>query len=204
MTNADKLREAAKEMRHLSSLVHTIAMSELASERALDLERIADPLDAIPPETGKWVEMPEWRRWILKQEGLSEWKIEDSVDAMCWVEQKTIQIPPDATPTLFLHEVAHALYQELEGPLLNHYHGGCWADAFGRLVNKYMVVKMGTESAVPPETLAAIKAGTWQAVPRSPTTEMLWSPAKEMIGVECSRIVYKHMLTAAPKKPEEP
>ena len=84
---------------------------------------------------------PKWQRWVLEQEGLSEWKIEDSVDAMCWIEQKTIQIPSDASPTLFLHEVAHALHQEPEGPMRNYYHGGGWASVFGILISKYMTVK---------------------------------------------------------------
>ena len=60
--------------------------------------------------------------------------------------------------------------------------------------------------AVPPETLAALKAGTWRAVPVEPTEEMVASgfdihpcgPGQGKV-TDC----YCAMLTAAPAKPEE-
>jgi len=80
-----------------------------------------------------------WQRAVLKAEGLSDWKIIEAADPYCWREEKTIQLPVNAQPGLFLHEVAHALYQEPEGPMQNHYHGGRWAQTYGDLINHYMV-----------------------------------------------------------------
>jgi hypothetical protein len=82
-----------------------------------------------------------WRRSILEAEGLGDWTLEIKADAYCWLKDHMIQLPPNASPSLFLHEVAHALHPEPEGPMKNHYHGGGWAAAFGRLVDKYLVAK---------------------------------------------------------------
>ena len=59
--------------------------------------------------------------------------------------------------------------------------------------------------AVPPETLRALKAGTWKAVPREPTERMVahgfsihpCSPGQSKV-TDC----YNAMLSAAPAKPE--
>lgn len=64
--------------------------------------------------------------------------------------------------------------------------------------------------AVPPETLEALKAGTWVAVPKKPSLEMCTRARKEhtneirqdlMRNDDC-RIIYRAMLAAAPAKPE--
>ena len=125
------------------------------------LRRIASLLDAVPPETlvtlnaGAWHEMSKWRRWILEQEGLSEWKIEDSVDAECWAEAKTILIQSHAGPALFLHEVAHALTPELanqsDTSFTNTVHGWKWGDEFTRLIHKYMTANVLAAAPAKPE-----------------------------------------------------
>ena len=83
--------------------------------------------------------MREWQRQVLDAEELSDWTIKIAADGYCWKESKTIQITADCSPAWFLHEVAHALYQEPEGPLQNHYHGGEWASTYARLVDAYLV-----------------------------------------------------------------
>ncbi len=57
---------------------------------------------------------------------------------------------------------------------------------------------------IPPETLAALKAGTWKAVPVEPTEKMLKQAWDECAnGDEATyRIAYRAMLAAAPEKPE--
>ena len=80
----------------------------------------------------------DWRTTVLKDEGLLDWTIYIAKDAYCWCKSKVIQLPPDASPSLFLHEVAHALYQEPEGPLQNHFHSSEWATTFGRLVDRHL------------------------------------------------------------------
>ena len=50
--------------------------------------------------------------------------------------------------------------------------------------------------AVPPETLEAIKAGTWRAIPKVPSRELLQKAG-------CSAGDYHALLAAAPTKPEE-
>lgn len=82
-----------------------------------------------------------WQRQVLENEGLGDWTIKIAADAYCWSGERLIQLPDDADPALFLHEVAHALHPEKEGPLKNHYHGGGWASVFGILISKYMTVK---------------------------------------------------------------
>ena len=62
--------------------------------------------------------------------------------------------------------------------------------------------------AVPPETLEALKAGTWKAVPMEPTYGMLEAliGAKSQLEASqyCYVLKYYHsMLVAAPAKPEE-
>ena len=60
--------------------------------------------------------------------------------------------------------------------------------------------------AVPPETLVALKAGTWVAVPVEPTDKMQWAGNNVgLVGYDTKGcpIIYSAMLTAAPKKPGE-
>jgi len=85
----------------------------------------------------------EWRRSVLSAEGLTDWKLSVAADPYCWLESKTIQLPEDASPSLFLHEVAHALhpYPEPFGEG-KHYHGGGWAMVYGRLIDTYMTVRL--------------------------------------------------------------
>ena len=54
--------------------------------------------------------------------------------------------------------------------------------------------------AVPPETLRALQAGTWRAVPVEPTTGMMEAAYRAQGGVRDQIIA---ALAAAPKKPEE-
>jgi hypothetical protein len=86
------------------------------------------------------MQIGRWRRMVLDAEGLSEWRIEfTAAGSYCWHHLKLIQLLRRRNPAGFLHEVAHALHPEPEGEHKNHYHGGGWADTFGRLVSKYMV-----------------------------------------------------------------
>ena len=67
------------------------------------------------------------------------------------------------------------------------------------------VAKLEAEATIPPETLAALKAGTWKAVPKKPTDKMEWAGnAVGLIGYDTKGcpVVYSAMLAAAPKKPE--
>ena len=86
----------------------------------------------------------QWQRHVLIAEGLKDWRVEfSSAGGYCWFKDKLIQINPnsDAPVAGFLHELAHALHPEREGEYKNHYHGGGWADTFGRLVTKYMTTR---------------------------------------------------------------
>ena len=78
-----------------------------------------------------------WRTTVLQSEGLGDWKIVHG-EPYCWHEDKKIMVYPHTSRTLFLHEVAHALYPHEEGHFHNHYHGGHWAFWFCRLVEKYL------------------------------------------------------------------
>jgi hypothetical protein len=84
------------------------------------------------------VAVDRWRTDVLANEKLSDWEINIATDGYCWRDTKTIQLPADASPSLFLHEVAHALVPEPEGSMRNHYHGGNWAAEYGRLVDRYL------------------------------------------------------------------
>jgi len=87
--------------------------------------------------------MRSWARSILDAEGLSDWTVR-SGEAYCWIDARTIAFDFErytGNYSLFLHEVAHALYPYKEGPLGNHYHGGEWAAVYGKLVNRYMMPK---------------------------------------------------------------
>jgi hypothetical protein len=78
---------------------------------------------------------------ILYAEGLDDWKIAEG-EPYCWHKTKTITIQKQrAKLSTFIHEVAHALNPDPEGPWKNHYHGPKWARTYGRLLNKYMEVK---------------------------------------------------------------
>jgi hypothetical protein len=110
-----------------------------------------------------------WANQVFHNEGLEGWKIvTDKSDAYCWYNQKTITLKPQQCyPALLLHEVAHALaYQpERVGVVITprtlfvwpwwglnkyryclvrlggqQYHGGHWADRYGELVRKYLVL----------------------------------------------------------------
>jgi hypothetical protein len=77
---------------------------------------------------------------VLKAEGLADWRVEFTrAGAYCWRDRKLIQLLSGRSRVAFLHEVAHALHPEPEGEHKNHYHGGGWADVFGRLVDRYMI-----------------------------------------------------------------
>ena len=80
-----------------------------------------------------------WQQSVLNNEGLTDWTIIEAFDAYCWLKTKTIQLPKNASSALFLHEVAHALHPSPEGDLRNHYHGGGWAQIYGRLIEKYLM-----------------------------------------------------------------
>jgi hypothetical protein len=90
-----------------------------------------------------------WHRHVLDGEGLSDWQVElSTAGGYCWMNQKLIQLNQHSDQPIagFLHEVAHALHPEYEYicnvcKIGHHYHGGGWADTFGRLVNKYMTPK---------------------------------------------------------------
>ena len=63
--------------------------------------------------------------------------------------------------------------------------------------------------AIPPETLAALKAGTWQAVPVEPTEAMNSAMARSIgstMGIdnfgERANQAHHAMLAASPRKPE--
>jgi hypothetical protein len=86
----------------------------------------------------------EWRKQVLTKEKLNDWTVKLAADGHCWRETKVLQINRDtqSNPSGFLHEVAHALCPEPEGPMKNHYHGGQWATEYGRLVDKYLTHKM--------------------------------------------------------------
>lgn len=101
------------------------------------------------PEARKMADAPsgEQLRAILSAEGLGDWNIRIASDAYCWINTKTIQLPIDASLSLFLHEVAHALHPEPEGEAKNHYHGGGWASRYGELIDKYMVSATTLRSA---------------------------------------------------------
>lgn len=84
----------------------------------------------------------QWQRFVLDTEGLCDWTVKPSEDVYCWQHLKTITFPFNReggpSQSLFLHEVAHALHPQPEGEWKNHYHGGGWAEQFGRLVDKYL------------------------------------------------------------------
>ena len=62
--------------------------------------------------------------------------------------------------------------------------------------------------AVPPETLAAIKAGTWKAVPVEPTRAMIETAEEGYVKMYTGTPTispercYRIMISAAPAKPE--
>ena len=58
--------------------------------------------------------------------------------------------------------------------------------------------------AIPTETLAALKAGSWRAIPKKPTNAMLFAGNEiGLVGYDSlgSKAVYRAMLAAAPAKP---
>ena len=82
-----------------------------------------------------------WARSVLDAEGLSDWVVRHG-EAYCWIKDHAIAFDFERHGrdyALFLHEVAHALVPRPEGYFLNHYHGGDWAAAYGRLVNRHTV-----------------------------------------------------------------
>ena len=76
---------------------------------------------------------------VLLNEGIEDWCIVQAEDGYCWLSKKIIQLPNDASDSLFLHEVAHALCPDPE-PYGEgqHYHGSTWASKYGELVEKYL------------------------------------------------------------------
>jgi hypothetical protein len=90
------------------------------------------------------MEMRQWALQVLAREGLGQWTVRPG-EAYCWLQERAITFDFDRNTgnwALFLHEVAHALYPQPEGPRQNHYHGGQWAAKFGELVNRYMTPKV--------------------------------------------------------------
>lgn len=111
----------------------------------------------------------KWTRIVFEAEGLTDWRVvTDRGDAYCWYSKKTITLKPwQCYPSLFLHEVAHALAPESECVAVQHpnwlfkrfgwaltrlggtqYHGGRWADRFGYLLKKYIVEKISLTNSI--------------------------------------------------------
>jgi hypothetical protein len=101
--------------------------------------------EAAPPVKESFI---EWALCVLFEQGLSGWEIKPG-EPYCWTEQKTIAFEGEDR-VLFLHEVAHALVPEAEGPLRNHYHGGMWASKFAELIRRYFIFA----ADAPPRTAA--------------------------------------------------
>lgn len=97
-------------------------------------------------------EVVAWRNNVMKEEGLSDWTIVHG-EPYCWHQSRKIMVYPHTSSTLFLHEVAHALYPHEEGHFHNHYHGGHWAFWFCRLVEKYRQDVPGLVHGAPVTTL---------------------------------------------------
>jgi len=116
-------------------------------------------------------EFLSWAQTVFDNEGLAGWQVvTDRCDAYCWHSTKTITLKPwQCYPSLFLHEVAHALAPEPEtvavqfpGLLFEwfgfrwvltrlggqQYHGGRWADRYGYLLQKYMVEKTSLTNSI--------------------------------------------------------
>ena len=84
---------------------------------------------------------------ILKDEGLSAWKIRwNTGGGLCRYEAKEIWLgEKHNSMALFLHEVAHALCPKEKCGICwvetNNGHNAIWRDCFTNLVEKYMVEK---------------------------------------------------------------
>lgn len=80
----------------------------------------------------------EWKK-ILNNEGLENWKIIKSSNALCM--DKTIWCNDDA---MFLHELAHALIptkiNKEMGDITGHH--SIWGDKYTNLIRKYMILKL--------------------------------------------------------------
>ena len=103
------------------------------------------------------IEAAAWQRMVLDSENLDDWTVQTG-EAYCWLHSRTIAFPPNGSRALFLHEVAHALApipEDYGNGHSNNYHGGRWAEAYGELVEKYMVDK-ATDAALHEVVDAAI------------------------------------------------
>ena len=61
------------------------------------------------------------------------WSVEYRTDGYCWTHKKVIQTI-EGDMALFLHEVAHALCEIVQGDQ----HHGIWAGHYTDLVRRYM------------------------------------------------------------------
>jgi len=108
--------------------------------------------------------MQSWARLVLDAEGLSDWTVKPG-EAYCWIDDRVITFDFEryiGNYSLFLHEVAHALYPNKEGPLLNHYHGGEWAAVYGKLVNRYMMPKERKMRKLDKLVIVDVEATCWK------------------------------------------
>jgi len=147
-----------------------IVLSKLLGSAATRLKELEAAAKAPLPDE-------KWRTAVLAAEGLSDWTIKIAADAYCWRSVRVIQLPADASPSLFLHEVAHALHQEPEGTLKNHYHGGQWAAEFGRLVDRHLAERAAGRNSLPDEVAELISELREEASHR---------PDDRALGVECT------------------
>lgn len=75
-----------------------------------------------------------------------------------------------------------------------------WRDAISDMGLSWPALAWCRDNASLVEALAA---GTWQGVPKEPTSSMYDAmKEKTWIGAEYARMGYRAMLAAAPKKPE--
>lgn len=83
---------------------------------------------------------------VLELEGLVGWRvIESPSGGYCWISKKRIDVPTFTDHGVFLHEVAHALREQVEGfPTGNDKHDGYWGDIFSRLVTTYTDMRQET------------------------------------------------------------
>ena len=81
---------------------------------------------------------PSWQQ-VLDTEGLGDWTVqESSAGGYCWLTDKRIDVPSFEDHGTFLHEVAHALREQVAWfPTGNDKHDGLWGDVFSRLVTTH-------------------------------------------------------------------
>ena len=86
--------------------------------------------------------MPRSFQRVLEAEGLSHWVVKESpAGGYCWLSQKKIEVPKFNDHGTFLHEVAHALREQVvDFPTGNDKHDAYWGNIFSRLVTKYTIM----------------------------------------------------------------